>query len=378
MLALILTSTGCEPEGSQPIAQNGIGGSLGPSAPVPGPIEGPPLVRGINFGSALDAPVEGEWAPPLTQTHFALAKASGFDHVRLPARFSAHTGPAPEYLIDQEFLMRVDWALAQAEESGLSLIVDLHHFEELHLNPAGERARFLAMWRQIAERYENAPGTVYFEPLNEPSQQLDPEWNQLFAEVLEVIRETNPERWVIADGPHWADPDKLSGLVLPADPRVVASFHFYKPLPFTVQGAPWMDAEYQTTGVLFPGPPSEPLVPKPEAEMTAWVAQFFDDYNARPGDKNPCSDASVRAYFDDVRLFSLREKVPLYLGEFAVVDFASPASRAAWLRSVVKIAEEYGIPWTYWDDAGHNRGMIVEDQAWVPEVHEGLFGPSSE
>lgn len=364
--------TGCGVGESAPLSKVGTGGAENGVGHHEG--DRPALARGINLGNALDAPSEGEWGVVLSDDHFRLAKEAGLDHVRLPVRFSAHTGPAPEYLVDETFFARVDWAIERALSMDLSILLDVHHFEEIHTDPDGEKARLLAIWRQLAERYRDAPETVFFEILNEPSQALDAAWNQIFLDTLGVIRETNPERWVIIDGPHWADPDKISGLRLPNDPRIIASFHFYKPLPFSVQGAPWMGAEYQTTGVIFPGPPLEPLVPTPDAQAVGWVAQFFRDYNERSGAQNPASEASVRAYFDAARRFAETNQVPIHLGEFAVVDFADAESRTRWLRSVVTIAEEHQIPWTYWDDGGHNRGMIVENDAWVSEVQDGLFG----
>ncbi len=50
------------------------------SEPVPG------FMRGINLGNALDAPQEGAWGVTLEEKHFAMAKAAGLDHIRLPVR----------------------------------------------------------------------------------------------------------------------------------------------------------------------------------------------------------------------------------------------------------------------------------------------------
>ena len=52
------------------------------SAPLPG------FTRGVNLGNGLDAPSEGAWGTKLTDQHFTLAKQAGFDHVRLPVRFT--------------------------------------------------------------------------------------------------------------------------------------------------------------------------------------------------------------------------------------------------------------------------------------------------
>ena len=54
------------------------------------------------------------------------------------------------------------------------VILDLHEFQAMGDDPAGNRERFLAVWRQIAEHCKDAPGEVLFEILNEPSGKLTP------------------------------------------------------------------------------------------------------------------------------------------------------------------------------------------------------------
>src|SRR5688572_7866012 len=52
------------------------------SAPLPG------FKRGLNLGNGLDAPQEGAWGTTLSEKHFEMAASAGFDHVRLPVRFT--------------------------------------------------------------------------------------------------------------------------------------------------------------------------------------------------------------------------------------------------------------------------------------------------
>src|SRR5450432_972367 len=74
------------------------------SAPIPG------FMRGMNLGNGLDAPTEGEWGVRLSENHFKYIAEAGFDHVRLPARFSGHALDSAPYTIDSAFFDRVDWA----------------------------------------------------------------------------------------------------------------------------------------------------------------------------------------------------------------------------------------------------------------------------
>jgi hypothetical protein len=77
------------------------------SAPLPG------FMKGLKLGNSLDAPSEGAWGATLSEQQFERAAAAGFDHVRLPVRFSSpeRADVAPPYTIRQQFFQRVDWAI---------------------------------------------------------------------------------------------------------------------------------------------------------------------------------------------------------------------------------------------------------------------------
>ncbi len=107
-------------------------------------------------------------------------------------------------------------------------------------DPTGQKDRFVAIWQQLAERFANAPASVWFELLNEPTGQF---WSNvdvwtIFTPALAAIRTTNPVRPVIISGGR-SDVDSLDKLTLPDDPNLVPTFHFYEPMAFTHQGANW-------------------------------------------------------------------------------------------------------------------------------------------
>ena len=138
---------------------------------------------GVNLGNALEGPREGDWGLTLRSEYFSLIADRGFRHVRVPIRFSAYTSSTAPYTIPDgvdptvpnadNLWDRIDWVIANAEANNLYVILDVHLFDELGENVAGERARFLAIWTQIAARYANASPRVLFELLNEPSDQFN-------------------------------------------------------------------------------------------------------------------------------------------------------------------------------------------------------------
>ncbi|MEE9319398.1 MAG: glycoside hydrolase family 5 protein [Granulosicoccus sp.] len=202
------------------------------------------LGRGINLANALDAPNEGEWGWSLAANHFDIIADAGFDSVRVPIRWSAHAATTAPYAIDQAFFERVDWVLDQTARTGLTTVIDVHHYLELMVDPTRHRARFLSIWQQISERYAQRPETVYFEILNEPTEAFtdDPAiWNNLLADALQIVRRTNATRPVVIGPVGWNAIEYLDQLVLPTDPNVIVSVHFYSPFEFTHQGADWVE-----------------------------------------------------------------------------------------------------------------------------------------
>ena len=151
------------------------------------------LGRGINLGNVLEAPKDSKGGMRLEEKYFDLIQAAGFDSVRIPVRWSAHAETDVPYHIDKAFFARVDRAIELALSRNLVAVVNMHHYKEIFISPAKHKARFLALWKQIAEHYSNHPATLYFEILNEPSKQLTSDlWNEYLGEVITLIRKSNP------------------------------------------------------------------------------------------------------------------------------------------------------------------------------------------
>lgn len=335
------------------------------SEPIPG------FMRGINLGNCLEAPAEGAWGTAISEQHFQMAEAAGFDHVRLPVRFTTaeRMDDKPPYRVHEEFWKRVDWAIDEAFSHHLSIILDVHHFEGINAEPLANKQKLYALWRQIAARYAKRPKELAFEILNEPTDKLEPKLLNDFTQgVIKIMRANNPDRLIFADSYFWANARRLAELELPKDPNVVAEFHMYEPILFTHQGAPWMGPEYQTKGIVFPGPPSEPVTPVAAASKADWVAKWFTAYNTEPAGKNPSGPSAVFDYFDFASRYVQATGKRVYLGEFGADDTADEQSRENYVRLVRTEAERRGIGWAYWDDGGAFKAMNPYAGKW----NEGL------
>jgi endoglucanase len=253
--------------------------------------------------------------------------------------------------------------------------VDVHHYNEIMQQPDAHAARFVALWQQIAERYNSRPASVIFELLNEPNTNLNPvKWNKLANETIRSIRKTNPERLILVDSYFWAAPGYLRALDLPKqDANIAATFHMYQPILFTHQGADWMEPEFQTRGVVFPGPPKAPVTLVPAALEKDWVKSWFDSYHSSAAAQNPSGPKTVQSEFDQVMRFVADTGRRVYLGEFGAVDHADADSRERYVRMVREQAEQRGIGWAYWDDGGRFKALDVTTGTWVPYLKAALL-----
>jgi endoglucanase len=302
------------------------------------------LGRGVNLGNALEAPTEGEWGMTLEEGFFQIIHQGGFDSVRVPIRWSNHAANEAPYTIDPAFFARIDWVVEQAHKNQLAVILNMHHYQEMMDNPKEHKARFQAIWKQIAERYKDAPDSLYFEILNEPNGAigLGSMWNKVLAETVQIIRESNPRRTIVVGPVNWNNLSDLSHLELPADERnLIITFHYYQPFQFTHQGAEWVNGSDSWLG-------------------TTWTAKSIE--------KN-----SVLADLDFAAQWGKTNQRPLYMGEFGAYSKADMDSRALWTDFLARKAELRGMSWAYWEFGAGFGVYDREAKKWVEPIHRALI-----
>jgi endoglucanase len=305
------------------------------------------LAGGVNFGNSLESPQEGEWGFKLEEGFFEAVRRAGFQSVRIPIRWSAHAATESPYGIDESFFKRIDWAIEQSISRGLVVVINMHHYEEIFQHPDEHRTRFLALWQQIAERYQKASDHVFFELLNEPHDKLDAQrWNRLAGEGLAVVRKTNPRRIVIIGPVQWNSIAELPNLELPDDRWLIATVHYYSPFEFTHQGAEWM-------------PESKP-----------WIGKRWTGSDAER--------QAVERDFDAAAEWGKKHNRPIYLGEFGAYGKADTESRVRWTRYVRQSAEARGFSWAYWE-FGAGFGIYDRDaKKWREPLLAALVERSAE
>lgn len=298
------------------------------------------LGRGVNilgydplWRSRTEARFEAE--------HFRLLKEAGFHSVRVNLHAFRHMGPAPEWTLQPDWFATLDWIVAEARRQDLAVVLDFHEFNAMGLDPAANRGKFLAFWAQVSRHCANADSSVMFEILNEPTKALSPAlWNAYLREALAIIRKTNPVRTVIV-GPAFSNSvDHVAELELPdADRNLIVTVHYYKPMEFTHQGAPWSKHK-DRTGVDWVG-----TVPERQA---------------------------VRGDFAKVAAWAEAHQRPIFLGEFGAYDRGAMAARARYTEAVARTAEDFGWSWAYWQFDSDFILYDIRARQWVQPIREAL------
>ncbi len=246
-----------------------------------------------------------------------MIRGAGFDTVRLPVRWSAHADHAPPFYLDEGFAAQVDDVVDSALARDLTVVVDVHHYDEVCSAPALHADRLVGLWERIATRYADRGDRLWLELLNEPSGALEAAgWNSLLRRVLAALRAVDPRRTVVVGPVRHNSIDALDALDLPDDSSLVATVHYYSPMRFTHQGAAWIDGADQ------------------------WPARTWGEEADR---------SAVTADLERAAAWAAVHRRPLLVGEFGTYERAGLASRVRWTTHVRSELERLGIDWCCWD-----------------------------
>lgn len=303
------------------------------------PISDAPISRCMNVGSALEAPNEGEWGYSVRQADLERIKTAGFDTIRLPVKWSAHTSLEAPYEIEPGFLARVDEILGWADVLDLNVVLNVHHYDELNQDPDTHIPRLEAIWDRLATHYAGAPSSLIFETINEPHTNMTTSLTDaLNQRLLARIRIDHPDRWVILGTAFWGSLDALEESRPAYDPGVMLTYHEYSPFDFTHQGAPWADA--------------------PKTDV-------------RWGTREDVT--KMMAKLDEAVAIRTRLRMPIFVGEFGVYEGVPVEHRARWTLALRQGFEARDLAWCYWDFAGSLKAYDVDREAWLPELKSALL-----
>ena len=280
----------------------------------------------------------------------------GFDHIRLP--IDEEQMWTEDGRQEAEAFELLDAALDWAGEAGLAVVVDLHILRchsfgqadepSLFSHPA-EADKLAGLWRQLSDRLRSrAPGAVAYELMNEAVAKDPEDWNRVALLAHRAVREREPDRVILLGSNEWNSVFTFDKLRVPEDRNTVLTFHYYHPMFVTHHRAGW-----SPEGRMYDGPiqyPGSPIAPENLARVSPPEADRLRTLNL--AELNKPYDRDVMAADFAQPLAAARSGLPLYCGEFGVIDKVPFPIRAAWYRDIIAAFARHGIGWANWDYKG--------------------------
>lgn len=322
--------------------------------------------KGINLGGWLSQPACGNFTKEhldnfVTESDIAYISSLGLDHVRLPIDYEVIQKDDGS-LIESGF-SRIEKCIQWCVKHGLRIVLDLHKacgyvFDDESNSDLFHDQKlqtiFIELWKEMTRRFGKYSDIAAFELLNEITDKNTAEaWNAIAAETIAAIRAINTDIRIIIGGYENSSIEGLSALEKPADENIVFTFHCYNPLIFTHQSAYWVKNMPADFKLKYPAAPSE---------YRDISHKYFGDIYDRELNYN--NEVFDQGYFEE--LFSpavkISEKynVPLYCGEYGVIDLADTESAVKWFCDIQNALKKFGIAHAAWTYKNKDFGLTDE------------------
>ncbi len=280
-----------------------------------------------------------------------LIKAMGFRHVRFLMTEETVVNMETPTVLDPVKLGRFDAALDMLLNGGLGIIIDFNPRDTLKQALVKDDAavdEFVNLWRVLAKHLATRdPEMVFLEVMNEPVMRDTDRWNVIQKKALATMRQSAPRHTLIATSAEWSEIYMLPPLEVVADKNVVYNVHFYEPVRFTHQDAPWVAGDW-VKGLRNAPYPSSP-------EAVARVLDALPDDAARTlmtkyGKENWNAD-KLEEMIAEGAAWAKKHGVHLTCNEFGVYRKAPAADRNRCIEDTRKALEKHHFGWTMWDYA---------------------------
>ena len=184
----------------------------------------------------------------ITETDFQLARALGFNFVRVPFWYRWFEDDATPYTYKEYGFRYLDHAVAWAREHGLYVMLDFHgapgcqspwdHTGELSnarfFSTPEFQKRCAGLWKAIAERYRNDPTVFAYDLLNEPFSAKDVQnWTEAHDLIYCAIRSVDARTIIVMEDGYKLEDARFKRKGFFPDPKklgwqnLVYSIHFY-------------------------------------------------------------------------------------------------------------------------------------------------------
>lgn len=316
--------------------------------------EGFNIIRGVNLSHWLSQTGGRRGVSKsefFTEKDMAFIAESGFDHIRIPVDESEMWDYKNEK--DKEAFNLLHKTIQWCKQYRLKAIIDLHALKS-HNNSSKDQPlwdsedaqeRFLQCWKELSAELKKYPANlVAYELLNEPVADSAQQWNDLLARGIELIRQTEPNRVIIAGSNQMESYSTFPQLKIPpGEKHVILSFHYYNPFYFT---------HYQAAGTRhkdYNGPIHYPGATITAKELNDQPATIR---NLLAGSTQVYNETVIQEQVDIPIKTAKKMKMSLYCGEWGCMSTVSRKERLHWYRDMRKVLEKNGIAWSVWEYKG--------------------------
>ena len=301
----------------------------------------------------------------VTKEDFRVIKGWGLDHVRVPVDYNLVEDAEGNY--KEEGFERLETVIGWCGEYGLNMILDLHktfgfsfdsvEHETGFFENESYQERFYRLWEQFAERYGKYKDRIAFELLNEvTSKDYSDTWNRISTTCIERIRKIVPDIWILIGGYYNNSIESLVDLALPVDENVVYNFHCYEPLIFTHQGGQWVDGMHEEFRMPFDCTYRQYLDYSRE-NLVGYRNLEEHSFAGFEKEKVIGIEYFERMVEEAVRI-SEERNVPLYCGEYGVINRASAEDTLEWYKMVLSCFDRHGIGRAAWNYRQMDFGIV--------------------
>ncbi len=324
--------------------------------------------RGINLGGWISQfakydPVHFDTF--IREEDIRYIAGKGYDHVRVPVDYNVLEDEDGNPLEDG--FRHLEECFAWCDRNGLNMLIDLHECYGYSFDPLKKdmdrraffydeklQERFLTLWERIAGRFGKYPQQVAFEPLNEVVlQEVADAWNDLLARYIRRMRSITKDTWLVLGGVNYNSVHSVPMISVPGDPRIVYNFHCYEPMVFTHQGAYWVEGMPLDYRIGYPRTLEE------YQNACYELPADLGDTVYREGIPE-IGPAFFEAIFEPAVRKAAEDDVPLYCGEFGVIDLADEESTERWIEDIQTAFRKYGIGNARWNYKEKDFGVRRE------------------
>lgn len=339
---------------------------------------------GWNLGNQLEAssnkvPNETTWGnPTITEDLIKAVKAQGFNTIRIPVSYLSKIGEAPDYTIDSAWLNRVQEVVDYVVGNDMYAVMNIHGDGYYTVdggwllcvddNQDEIKAKYEAVWKQIADRFKDYDEHLIFESMNEEFDNTYGrpnkdgyaninEYNRIFVDTVRGTGSNNTKRWLLLPG--WNTNIEYTvgnyGFVIPEDKlcesdgkRIMISVHYYDPYNFTID-------ENSSSA---------------KTQWGKYATENFDNWG-----QEDYVDSQMQMLHDTF----IAEGYPVIIGEMGVQDKTHLSEsfneyRRYWLEYVVKSAKANGCIPVYWDNGWNGKnGFGLFDRTSCTVTQQSLI-----